>query len=213
MWSASMIVETRWATTMTAVCRVTGLSADRSLASVDRSRAEKLSSNRKTSGLATRARAMASRWRWPPETLVPPWAIGDVQALRHGPDEVLGLGDPQRLPQLVVGRVGVAVAQVGGDRAGEQVGLLRHQADPRPDVLERRVADVDPAEPHRPTGDVVEPRDQGQQGGLAGTGAADDGGGPARLGGQRNPLQDRHIRTRVAELDVAQLDPRCRCAG
>ena len=34
MWSASMIVETRCATTITAVCRVTGLRADRSLASV-----------------------------------------------------------------------------------------------------------------------------------------------------------------------------------
>ena len=98
-------------------------------------------------GLATRARAMASRWRCPPETLVPPWAIGDSEPAGHGPDEVLGLGDPQRVPQLVVGGVGVAVAQVAGHGAGEQVRLLRHQADARPEVLELGVAHVDARRP------------------------------------------------------------------
>ena len=29
----------------------------------------------RTEGLRTRARAMASLWRWPPETFVPPWAM------------------------------------------------------------------------------------------------------------------------------------------
>ena len=55
-------------------------------------------------------------------------------------DEALGLGDLERRPQLVVGRVGLAVAQVAGDRAAEQERLLGDEPDPRPQVLavERR---------------------------------------------------------------------------
>ena len=37
-------------------------------------------------------------------------------------DEVPGLGDVERLPQVVVGRIRVPVAQVGRDSAGEEVG-------------------------------------------------------------------------------------------
>jgi ATP-binding cassette, subfamily B, multidrug efflux pump len=43
--------------------------------SVARSRAENESSKTKISGRTTSARAMASRWRWPPDTLVPPWLM------------------------------------------------------------------------------------------------------------------------------------------
>ena len=46
--------------------------------------------------------------------------------------EVGGLGDLERLPQLLVGGVGLAEAQVAGHRAGEQVRLLGHQADAAP---------------------------------------------------------------------------------
>ena len=77
-------------------------------------------------------------------------ALGDrrLQALRHGLDEVAGLGDLERVPQLLVGRVRVAVPEVARDRAGEQVGLLRHQADPAPQHLGGEVADVDAVDPH-----------------------------------------------------------------
>ena len=60
-----------------------------------------------------------------------------------------GLGDLERLPQLVVGGVGVGVAQVAGDRAGEQVRLLGHQADAAPQQLGVEVADVDAVDEHR----------------------------------------------------------------
>ena len=65
--------------------------------------------------------------------MVPPWLIGAVELTGHVADEVLGLGDPQGLPELLVGRVGAAVPEVAGDRAGEQERLLRHQADPAPE--------------------------------------------------------------------------------
>ncbi len=55
---------------------VSSLSANRSWASVLKSRAEKLSSNIYISGLLTSARAIANRWRCPPEKLTPPCSTG-----------------------------------------------------------------------------------------------------------------------------------------
>ena len=74
------------------------------------------------------ARAIASRCRWPPEKLMPPWATRISRPSGWARDEVVGRGHPQRRPHLVVGRVGLAVAQVVGDGAGEQVAALGHQA-------------------------------------------------------------------------------------
>ena len=73
-----------------------------------------------------------------------------VQAVGVGADETVGRSHPQRLPHLVVGRIGLAVAQVVGDRAGEQVAALRHQPDRRPqlfDVVAPHVDAVDAAPP------------------------------------------------------------------
>ena len=52
---------------------------------------------------------------------------GRVETARHGGDEVARLGDLERVPELGVGRVRPAEAQVVGDRAAEQVGLLRDE--------------------------------------------------------------------------------------
>ena len=78
-------------------------------------------------------------------------ALGDagVEAARHGGDEVAGLGDLERLPHLLVGGVGLAVAEVAGHRAGEQVRLLRHEPDAAPQQLGLEVADVDAVDQHR----------------------------------------------------------------
>ena len=54
---------------------VVSLIAWRSLASVEKSRAEALSSRMRISGLRTRARAMVSRCFWPPERLPPSCSI------------------------------------------------------------------------------------------------------------------------------------------
>ena len=76
MRSASVIVETRWATMILVIPVVAGRRAARRRESVATSRAEKESSKTSTAGRRTRARAMARRWRCPPETFVPPWAMG-----------------------------------------------------------------------------------------------------------------------------------------
>ena len=69
------MVDTRCATISNADSEVCGFSAARSRASVPRSSAENESSNTKISGRTTRARAIESRCRCPPDTFVPPWVI------------------------------------------------------------------------------------------------------------------------------------------
>src|SRR5699024_7113591 len=74
--SAVVMVAMRCATMSISASRVSGTSAARSFASVVRSRALKESSNRYSDGSAARARAMHSRCRCPPGSLVPPCASG-----------------------------------------------------------------------------------------------------------------------------------------
>ena len=74
--SACRIVLIRCATMMTVLSLTFSVSALRSAASVFISRAEKLSSKIKIFGFFRSARAMPRRCFWPPETLLPPCAIG-----------------------------------------------------------------------------------------------------------------------------------------
>ena len=145
IWSACMMVPTRWATMITVASAVCLFSAARSLASVVKSSAEKLSSKMWILACLASARAMARRWRWPPETLAPPWAICALELLRHLVDELAALRDLEVAPELLVGRLLVAVAQVAGHGAAEQERLLRHQADPAPQVLLLHLAHVTPS--------------------------------------------------------------------
>jgi len=57
-----------------------------------------------------------------------------------------------------------------------------------------------------PESDVVEARDQVDQGRLARTGATDDRGRLPRFGGERDVAQNRFLCAGVAELDVIELD-------
>ena len=138
-------------------------------------------------GRFTRALAIASRCRWPPDTFVPPCAIGASSPLGHGLDEVARLGDLERGPELLVRGVRLAVAQVRRDRAA-RTGTDAAARAPiaRPEGLGIELAHVDAVDQHRAVGDVEQPRQQVDQRGLAGAGAADDRGRLAGLGGERS---------------------------
>ena len=58
-------------------------------------------------GSRRRARAIAMRWRWPPESLTPALAHLGVVALGQELDEFVGVGRPRSLPnpRLVAGYV------------------------------------------------------------------------------------------------------------
>jgi hypothetical protein len=83
-----------------------------------------------------------------------------VQPVRQRRDRLPDPGRLAGLDQLLFGRRWPRVQQVGPDRVVEQVRVLRHDTDHRPQRLQRQVADVMPAEPHRPAHRVIQPRHQ-----------------------------------------------------
>jgi len=91
---------------------------------------------------------------------VAPVSRDRVQPARQRRDQLPDPGRLAGLDQLLFGRRRPRVQQVGPDRVVEQVGVLRHDSDHRPQRLQRQVADVVPADPHHPAHRVIQPRDQ-----------------------------------------------------
>src|SRR5674476_181680 len=133
-------------------------------------------------------------------------ALGDrrVELAGHLADEVGRLGHLERVPQLLVGGVRLAEAQVAGDGAGEQVRLLRDEPDPVPQDLGVERPDVDTVDLDRAACRVVQARDQVHQGRLAGARRADDRRHRARTDVEREVTQDRVLGARVGERDVGE---------
>ncbi len=135
-------------------------------------------------------------------------ALGDshVQTVRMGADEIIGGGHLQRVPHVVFGGIGLAVAQVVRHGAGEQIAALRNQADRRPELLGVEVANVDAVDAYRTGRHVVHPADQRYERGFAGTRGADDRRRRTRLGRQRNILEHWALGAGVAERRCLQPD-------
>ena len=206
IWSASTMLETRWATTIIVTSLTLARMAARSRASVAVSRAEYESSKMQDLGLAhqrprdAQPLPLAARHRRA--------ALGDLglDPLGHLGDEVLCLGDLECLPELVVRGVGVAVAEVRRDGAAEEVGTLGHQPEALPQDVEVGVAHVHAVDEHLAARRVVQARDEVDERGLARAGAPDDRGARAALGRERDAGQDGLLRAGVGEGDVAELD-------
>ena len=82
----------------------------------------------------------------------------------------LGGGDT-----LFIGGIQLAVADILHDGAGEQVDILQNHAQGAAQVGLGDLVDVDIVIADLAVGDVIEPVDQVGDGGLAGTGSADEG--------------------------------------
>ena len=131
-----MIVLTRWATITTAASPRLGLEAPRAAARRSRRRAQRSSRRRgRPAVVLTSALAIESRWRCPPETFVPPWSMGASRPPGMVGDEVACLGDLERVPELSIGRLGIAEPQVARDGATEQVRRLGNEAERAPQLL------------------------------------------------------------------------------
>src|SRR5665213_3579608 len=114
---ASRTVASRCAMTKVVRPFITSSSASVTRASVTGSRALVASSRIRIGGSLSKARAMASRWRSPPES--------------------------RRVAHVGVAGVRLADAQILGDRAVEQQRLLEHDADIVAQPGEREIADID----------------------------------------------------------------------
>ena len=129
MRSASRTVDSRCAMTIVVRPARSRRSAAKTISSEMASSDEVGSSRIRIGAFFRIARATLSRWRSPPDRPPPASATRRVVALRQPRDELVRVRGARRLLDLVVGRVEPAVAEVVGDRAGEQHRILQHDRD------------------------------------------------------------------------------------
>ncbi len=120
-------------------------------ASTSESRAEVASSSSRIGASFSITRAMAMRWRWPPDSFNAALADLGVEApaafaIDQGIHEVLGLGAAQRMADLLVGGFGPSVEDVLADGAVEKRGVLRDHADLGAQRVLRHARDVLPVD-------------------------------------------------------------------
>ncbi|CAN4039547.1 RNA polymerase sigma factor sigX, partial [Dysosmobacter welbionis] len=128
-----------------------------------------------------------------------PLALGQIGAVagEHGvvplgqaADEVVGIGQGGGRLHLFIRGIQIAVADVLPDGAGEEVGVLQHDAQAAPQVRLADVVDGDAVVTDLAVGNVVEPVDQVGDGGLAGAGGTHEGQLLARLGKEADVVED-----------------------
>ena len=212
MRSASVMVETRCATTILVTCGNSRHNACLSLASVVRSSAENESSNTRMSGLCTIARAIASRWRWPPDTLVPPWAMRAFSP----PSMSATKSRPCAISSACQSSASVASSRPNRRLEATVPAKRKGRCGTRPIVFHSWSRSASrtstPLTRTEPPVDVEQARDERDERGLAGAGRADDRDGLAGLGPERDALEHGVLGAGVGELDIAELD-RCRPRG
>ncbi len=112
---------------------------------------------------------------------------------------------PRHRLNFRIARLGPRVAHVVGDRAGEEEGELRHDAQLAAILREVERADVASVEEQLAALELVETRDQLAQRRLARAGVADDS--HALPGGDRQAEVAQHpLLLSVGEVELAELD-------
>jgi hypothetical protein len=102
---------------------------------------------------------------------------------------------------------GAAVADVGQDAVVEKVAFLGHEADGGGQRCLAGVPHVGAVDLDRPAGDVVQPRDQVADGGLAGPARPDQRHELAGVGFEADARQRVHRRAGIAEVDLPERYP------
>ena len=116
-------------------------------------------------------------------------------------DEGVGIGQPGRRPDLLVRGVQLAVADVVGDGAGEQVGILQNNAQGPAQGVLPDIPDVDAVIGDGAGLNVIKPVDQVGNGGLSRAGGAHKGDLLARLCEQGHIVEHGFLRV-IAEVHV-----------
>ena len=135
-------------------------------------------------------------------------ALGHLRLhpLRLGVDELTCLGDIGGQLQFLITGVLIAVEQVGLDRTGEQVALLRYEADAVAQFVLAHLPDIHAINLDGAITHLVKARDQADDRGFARAGGANEGRGLARLGGESNVVQSVLFSARVMETDIPEFD-------
>ena len=125
-------------------------------------------------GSVISARAMAMRWRWPPDRLAAALADDRVVALGQLQDELVCAGQLRRGDDALHRHGRVGERDVVAHRTVEQHVLLQHDADlaPQPGGVDHR--EIDAVDQHAPALRHVEPLDQLGERALARARRADD---------------------------------------
>ena len=125
-------------------------------------------------GSVISARAIAMRWRWPPDSVAAALADHGVVALRQLEDELVRAGELRGRDHALHRQRRIGERDVVADRAVEQHVLLQHHADlaAQPGDIDHR--EVDAVDQHAPALRHVEPLHQLGQRRLARAGRADD---------------------------------------
>ena len=126
-------------------------------------------------------------------------------AVRETADEAVGVGQFCRRLHLFIGGIQFAEADVIGDGAGEQIGLLQDNAEGPAQVRLFDLVDVDIVIADFTALDIVETIDQVGDRRLAGAGRTDEGDFLARQGMQVDVMQHDFV-IGVAEIDVLERD-------
>ena len=127
-------------------------------------------------------------------------------AARKPDDEVVRVGQPGRPLDLGLRRGRIGIGDVLRQRTVEQHRFLRHDGDLPAQAGLRDQGDVLAVDRDAPVGDVVQPLDQLDEGGLAGTGVADQPDPLAGADGQRQAVIQRRGVAGVAEGDGLEVD-------
>ena len=214
MRSAARIVESRWATMI--VVRPTLSRSSASWTSRSDSLSSELvaSSSSRIGGSLRIARAIATRWRWPPERRIPrsPTMVSYPSEQRR--DERMGVGVAGGGLDLVLGRVEAAVPDVVADRAAEERRFLGHEADPLAQARRRDAPDVLTIDGDAARRHIPQPWDQADERRLARSGRPDEGEALPCPDVEVDGAQDRLARLvgegHPAERDAARRSGRSR---
>ena len=203
--SASEIVESRWAITIVVRSRIASVRPARISDSVVASTEAVASSRMRIRGSITSARAIASRWRCPPESVIPRSPI--TVSYPSGSSSMNGCACAARAAASTSSCVDVGHAEgdVVAHARREEERILGDDADLAAERAPRHVAHVDAVDQHASLAGVVEPRHERGERRLARAGGADQGDGAAGLDLEVDPRQHRPRRV-VAEADPREHD-------
>ena len=144
----------------------------------------------------------------------PAFAHERVEPFRKRTQEFLGMRIARGLPDLVLARVPIAVAEVVARGGGEHHRFLRHQRDALADVRRIGVLQVDAVDQHAPRLRIVEALGELEDGRLSGAGRPNHREPLARLHRQAEALERGHIPPRrIMEGDVLERQLAARRIG